>query len=124
MILIAYAVHHKKIPLIRFGAFLVVIGIFLNRLNTAYITFNWQLSYREIPHWREVAICVTVYCIYIAVYRFILYRLPIFYQWRSAEEPCLSAVPVPVSRGAEVINTEPLTSGSYRKSLQPETELN
>jgi hypothetical protein len=66
---------------------LVVIGIFLNRLNTALITFNWKLSEREIPHWREVAICLTVYSIYIVVYRFILYRLPIFYQWRTQEAP-------------------------------------
>jgi Ni/Fe-hydrogenase subunit HybB-like protein len=86
MFLLAYAIHHKKMALIRFGAFLVVFGIFLNRLNTAYITFNWKLPYREIPHWREVVICVTVYSIYIVVYRFILYRLPIFYKWRSQEE--------------------------------------
>jgi hypothetical protein len=86
MALLAYAIHHKKMPIIRFGAFLVVIGIFLNRLNTALITYNWKLPEREIPHWREVVIAVTVYCIYIVVYRFILYRLPIFYQWRTQEE--------------------------------------
>ena len=86
MFLLAYAIHHNKVTLIRFGAFLVVFGIFLNRLNTAYITFNWKLSYREIPHWREVAISITVYSIYIVVYRFIVYRLPIFYQWRTQEE--------------------------------------
>jgi hypothetical protein len=71
---------------IRVSAFLVVFGIFLNRLNTSILTFNWKLSYREIPHWREVIICITVYSIYIVVYRFILYRLPIFYQWRTQEE--------------------------------------
>ncbi|MDD2851371.1 MAG: polysulfide reductase [Desulfuromonadaceae bacterium] len=86
MALLAYSIHHKKVAIIRFGALLVVLGIFLNRLNTAYITFNWKLPYREIPHWREVAICITVYSIYIVVYRFILYRLPIFYQWKAAEE--------------------------------------
>jgi Ni/Fe-hydrogenase subunit HybB-like protein len=86
MCLFAYAIHHKKMGIIRFCAFLVVIGIFLNRLNTALITFNWKLSYREIPHWREFVISLTVYSIYIVVYRFILYRLPIFYQWRTQEE--------------------------------------
>ncbi len=86
MALFAYAIRRKQMGIIRLSAFMVVIGIFLNRLNTAYITFNWKLSYREIPHWREVVICVTVYCIYIMVYRFILYRLPIFYQWQAQEE--------------------------------------
>lgn len=86
MALFAYAIRNKYISIIRFSAFLVVIGIFLNRLNTALITFNWKLPYREIPHWREFVISLTVYCIYIVVYRFILYRLPIFYQWRTQEE--------------------------------------
>ncbi|MDA8412389.1 MAG: polysulfide reductase [Desulfobacteraceae bacterium] len=90
MTLFAYAIHHKKLPIIRFSALLVVLGIFLNRLNTALITFNWKLSEREIPHWREVAICVTVYTIYIVVYRFILYRLPIFYQWKTQEQYALA----------------------------------
>ena len=90
MALLAYSIHHKKMGLIRLGAFLVVFGIFLNRLNVALITFNWKLPYREIPHWREVVITVTVYAIYIVVYRFLLYRLPIFYQWRTEEEPALA----------------------------------
>jgi hypothetical protein len=85
MALFAYAIRRKQMAIIRSGAFLVVIGIFLNRLNTALITFNWKLPYREIPHWREVIISLTVYCIYIVVYRFLLYRLPIFYQWRTEE---------------------------------------
>lgn len=86
MALFTYAIRNKQMTIIRMGAFLVVIGIFLNRLNTALITFNWKLPYREIPHWREFVISLTVYCIYIVVYRFILYRLPIFYQWRTQEE--------------------------------------
>jgi len=86
MALFLYAIRRKQMAIVRTGAFLVVIGIFLNRLNTALITFNWKLSYREIPHWREFVIAVTVYSIYIVVYRFLLYRLPIFYQWKTQEE--------------------------------------
>lgn len=85
MALFTYAIRNKYMGIIRFSAFLVVIGIFLNRLNTALITFNWKLPYREIPHWREFVIAITLYAIYIVVYRFILYRLPIFYQWRTQE---------------------------------------
>jgi hypothetical protein len=92
MALFAFAIRHKKMAVIRFSAFLVVIGIFLNRLNTALLTFNWKLPYREIPHWREVVICITVYSIYIVVYRFILYRLPIFYEWKT--QPAFATEPV------------------------------
>lgn len=89
MVLFAYAIRNKNLPVIRFGAFLVVLGVILNRLNTAIITFNWKLPEREIPHWREFVICLTIYSVYIMVYRFILYRLPIFYQWKTQEEPAV-----------------------------------
>ncbi len=63
----------------RIGAFLTVAGILLNRLNTALITFNWQL-YQEIPHKYEIIISITIFAIYVATYRFILNRLPILYK--------------------------------------------
>jgi hypothetical protein len=78
----------------------------LNRLNTALITYNWKLPYREIPHWREVIIAVTVYSIYIVVYRFILYRLPIFYQMRAQEEFALAYAPETESTNLK--NAEPV----------------
>jgi hypothetical protein len=55
-------------------------------MNTAMITFNWKLPEREIPTWQEVIISVTLFSIYIVVWRFILYRLPILYTWKSADE--------------------------------------
>jgi Ni/Fe-hydrogenase subunit HybB-like protein len=117
MVLFAYAIHHNKMAIIRFSALLVVIGIFLNRLNTALITFNWKLSEREIPHWREVAICLTVYSIYIVVYRFILYRLPIFYQWRTQEEFALAYVPATESTNLK--NTEPALAYATETEAKP-----
>jgi hypothetical protein len=72
--------------IVRTAAFMVVIGTVLNRVNTSMLTFNWKLDYREIPHWREVVICITIYAIYMVVYRFILYRLPILYKWKTADE--------------------------------------
>ncbi|HEY6009522.1 MAG TPA: polysulfide reductase, partial [Geobacteraceae bacterium] len=83
----AYAIRNRMTGIVRFGAVLVVVGTVLNRLNTSMFAFNWKLSEREIPHWREVVICITIYALYIAVYRFILARLPILYQWKTAEEP-------------------------------------
>jgi Ni/Fe-hydrogenase subunit HybB-like protein len=97
LVLFTVAIRNRQMAVIRLSAFLVVIGIFLNRLNTSMFTFNWKLPYREIPHWREVVICLTIYSVYIVVYRFILYRLPIFYQWRTQEEPAPAYAPARVT---------------------------
>jgi Ni/Fe-hydrogenase subunit HybB-like protein len=85
MILFTVSIRNNLAGLARFAALLAVLGIVLNRLNTALITFNWKL-YQEIPHWREVVICITVYALYIVTYRFVLYRLPILYTWKKDEE--------------------------------------
>ena len=82
MIFYAMAVRNSNASLARFAAILAVFGIALNRLNTALITFNWQL-YQEIPHWREVVIVITVYATYIVVYRAVLARMPILYTWKE-----------------------------------------
>jgi hypothetical protein len=85
IVLFTVAIRNNLASLARFTALLAVIGIALNRLNTALITFNWKL-YQEIPHWREVVIVITVYTLYIVTYRFILYRLPILYTWKDEKK--------------------------------------
>lgn len=85
LVILSYAIRNKLVGLCRIGAFLTVAGILLNRLNTALITFNWQL-YQEIPHYLEFIIAVTIFGIYVATYRFILARLPILYQFKSQAE--------------------------------------
>ena len=90
IILFAYAVRHRFVSLARWGAFITIFGIVLNRINTALITFNWQL-YQEIPHIFELIITLTIFCIYIVVYRFILYRLPILFTWKGQEEEVLAS---------------------------------
>ncbi|PLX40517.1 MAG: polysulfide reductase [Deltaproteobacteria bacterium] len=92
--LFAYAVRHKIVAMARFGALLTVLGIVFNRLNTALFTFNWKL-YPELPHIGETIIVVTVFTIYLLVYRFLLYRLPILYQWKAELVPVDEAVPAP-----------------------------
>src|SRR5210317_400920 len=82
IILFTISIRNKLAGLARFAALITVLGIAMNRLNTALITFNWKL-YQEIPHWREVVICITIYSLYIVTYRFILYRLPILYSWKQ-----------------------------------------
>lgn len=101
LVLFAYGIHHRILGLVRVGAFITIAGIILNRLNTALITFNWKL-YQEIPHVSEVIISITIFAIYITVYRFILYRLPILYAWKAQpqEETVTKEVPV-AARTAE-----------------------
>ncbi len=82
IILFTIAIRNNLVGLARFTALIAVLGIALNRLNTALITFNWKL-YQEIPHWREVVIVITLYTLFIVTYRFILYRLPILYTWKK-----------------------------------------
>jgi hypothetical protein len=53
-----------------------------NRINTALVSFNWHM-YQEIPYWKEVVITITIFTLYLATYRFILYRLPILYEWKG-----------------------------------------
>ncbi|WP_243688201.1 hypothetical protein [Geotalea toluenoxydans] len=76
LVLFAYAIKNRLVGVVRFSAVLTVFGVVLNRINTAMIAFNWKLAEREIPHWREAIISVTIFAIYIVVYRFILYRCP------------------------------------------------
>jgi len=85
LVLFTISLRNNMPGLARFAALITVIGIALNRLNTALVAFNWKM-YQELPHWKEVVICVTVYSLYIVVYRFILYRLPILYTWKKDEE--------------------------------------
>jgi len=91
LFLLGYGIRNERIGIIRFGAFVAVAGIALNRLNTALIAFNWNL-YQDIPHILEATIAVTLFALYIATYRFILYRLPILYAWKR--------VPVEAQEGA------------------------
>jgi len=115
LIIFAYSIRRDKVGLVRFGAVLVVVGTVLNRMNTAMFTFNWKLAEREIPHWREIVICITIYSIYITVYRFILNRLPILYQWNTADE----AVPEFSRSGMNLAadKPSPAPAGTYCSSV-------
>lgn len=92
IILFSIAIRKNSVGLARFTAFLTVFGLMMNRLNTALITFNWNL-YQEIPHPLETIISITIFFLFITVYRFILYRLPILYTWKAAPEKELVSVP-------------------------------
>jgi Ni/Fe-hydrogenase subunit HybB-like protein len=81
-LLYAVGVRNKDLGLIKWTAAWTVLGIVLNRLNVCLIAFNWQLpsSQRYFPHWMEIAISVFVVTVGIVVFRFIVTRMPIFYE--------------------------------------------
>ena len=74
-------------------------GVILNRLNVYMITFNWKHGEIEIPPWREFMITITIYCVYIATYRFILYRWPVLFRWKTqySEYTVLDAKPAKIT---------------------------
>jgi Ni/Fe-hydrogenase subunit HybB-like protein len=122
LLIFLYAIPRNNVAIARFGAFITVFGVVLNRLNTSMICFNWKLPYREIPHWREAVIAVTIFAIYIVVYRFILYRLPILYKWQ--EEPALEAVTVASKNGSVPAYEETLAPvASYREAVEEPVSL-
>jgi Ni/Fe-hydrogenase subunit HybB-like protein len=81
-LLYAVGVRNKDFGLIKWTAAWTVLGIVVNRLNVSLIAFNWQLpsSQRYFPSWMEIAISIFVVTIGIVVFRFIVTRMPIFYE--------------------------------------------
>jgi len=79
----AVGVRHRKTAMLRWGALIVVLGIVWNRLNTVLVAYNWT-AHQEIPYWKELWLVATILCFYFIVYRFILYRLPVVYTWKSS----------------------------------------
>jgi Ni/Fe-hydrogenase subunit HybB-like protein len=111
----AWAIHHQRVGLVRLAAFITVFGVVLNRLNTALIAFNWKL-YPEIPHIFEVLITVTIFAIYVVVYRFILYRLPILFAWKALPAEAYETESVTV-QPAPVMNSAVPASGAVYRSI-------
>jgi len=81
-LLYAVGVRNKDLTLIRWTAGWTVLGIVVNRLNISLVAFNWQLpsSQRYFPHWMEIATSVFIVTVGIVVFRFIVTRMPIFYE--------------------------------------------
>ena len=86
--LYALGVREKNLVLIRWAAVLTVIGVVLNRLNISLIAFNWHLpsSERYFPHWMEIVISAFIVTLGLVAYRFIVSRMPIFYEHPDYKE--------------------------------------
>ena len=84
MIMFSKAIRSGGVKLARIAGFITVIGIVWNRLNTTIVCFNYQM-YQEIPHWKEIWVTIAIYAIYFITYRFIVYRLPIVFDWKESD---------------------------------------
>lgn len=99
LILLTSGVRKNNITLIRLGAWTTILGVILHRLNVYMITFNWKGNF-HMPPWREIMITITIYCIYIATYRAILYRWPILYRWKTKYSEYTVLEPTPATIAA------------------------
>jgi Ni/Fe-hydrogenase subunit HybB-like protein len=81
-LLYAIGVREHNLKMIRFAAGWSVLGIVINRFNVSMIAFNYHLpsSERYFPHWGEIVISLFVVTIGVLVFRFIVTRMPIFYE--------------------------------------------
>jgi len=79
-IMFFHGVQSRKVGTVQVAALLTMIAIIFNRLNTTYITFNWQLPHRELFYWKEVIVVIAVLTIEILVYRWIVNRMPVLRQ--------------------------------------------
>jgi Ni/Fe-hydrogenase subunit HybB-like protein len=80
--LYAVGVRDRNLKLIRVTAAWTVLGVIVNRFNVCLIAFNYHLpsSERYFPHWMEIAISIFIVTVGILVFRFIVTRMPIFYE--------------------------------------------
>jgi Ni/Fe-hydrogenase subunit HybB-like protein len=81
-LLYAIGSREKNLKLIKWTSALTVFGIILNRFNVSIVAFNWQLpsSQRYFPSWMEIVISIFVVTVGVTVYRFIVSRMPIFFE--------------------------------------------
>jgi len=86
--LFAIGVRDRNATVIKWAALWTVLGIILNRLNVVLICFNWQLpaEARYFPSWKELGISVFVVTVGIVIYRFIVTRMPVFYEHPDFKE--------------------------------------
>lgn len=79
-LLFALGVRTRNASLVRFTAFLTVLGIILNRLNISVIAFRWNEAERYIPSWMEFAVTICVVTIGVSMFRWIVKRMPVLYE--------------------------------------------
>jgi Ni/Fe-hydrogenase subunit HybB-like protein len=87
-LLLAMAAREKSLKFARAGAVMTVLGIILNRFNISMIAFNYHLpgELRYFPSWHEIAISIFVVTVGLIAFKFIVTRMPIFYEHPEYKE--------------------------------------
>jgi hypothetical protein len=67
-----------SVGLARFAAFFTVIGVVLNRLNVAFVAFNWNVEQRYVPSWMEFVTTIFIITLALLSFRWIVNRMPVF----------------------------------------------
>jgi len=75
--LFLFGVRKKSVSLIRFTSIITIIGIIINRINVTIITFNWKLSERSYPNWKELLVSLTIIVVAVLAFRWIVNRMPV-----------------------------------------------
>lgn len=77
MILYFISYRTRNINLVKISSLVTILGIILNRLNVTVIAFKWDAPTHYVPSWQEVVVTLTVLCVEIWVFRWVVRRLPV-----------------------------------------------
>jgi Ni/Fe-hydrogenase subunit HybB-like protein len=76
-LLFACAVRYRKVLLARVAAVMTVLGIVLNRFNVSWLALRWDAPDRYVPTLAEVMVSITIVTIGVALFRWIVNRMPV-----------------------------------------------
>lgn len=77
MILFFISYRTRNINLVKISSVLTMLGIIINRLNVTVIAFKWDAPTHYVPSWQEIVVTLTVLCVEIWIFRWVVRRLPV-----------------------------------------------
>jgi hypothetical protein len=80
MFLFMRGIQTKNITTLRIASVWTILGVALNRLDVSIITFKWYLPTRYYPSTAEVLITLAVISAEFWAFRWIVNRMPVFYE--------------------------------------------
>ena len=75
--MLAFAVKHRNVAIIRLAAVLAIVGVVLNRLNLSVIAFKWNAPVKYYPSWQEIVVTLMVIAVEMWVFRWVVSRMPV-----------------------------------------------
>ncbi len=81
IMLLIFSIKLKKASVVRVSAFIVALGVLLNRFNVSLIAYNWYIPFKEkyYPTWMEISLSLGIVTLIILFYRFIVRRMAILH---------------------------------------------